>query len=82
VFDVQHWRGTLASADPDQVIRDVAFCALPDALDKLTLLPWRTMREPLVAYLSGEVPAGSVWCYRQSNPATTQLVSLIMPTQR
>ena len=64
VFEVGAWKGELRSADPDGIVLEARFLLLPDALGRLEELPFRVMREPMVAYLRGEVASGTVWIYR------------------
>ena len=66
VFDVAKWTGDLRIADPDNIVLSAHFLPSHKAIEKLeTHLPWRTMREPIVAHLRGEAPPGAVWLYRQ-----------------
>jgi 8-oxo-dGTP diphosphatase len=78
VFEIDDWRGTLAPSDPDKLIMAAAFIPLPEAVGKIEDLPWRVMREPLVAYLRGEVEAGSVWLYRRQADGTEELVTRLL----
>jgi 8-oxo-dGTP diphosphatase len=65
VFHVAEWRGALRTADPDGFVRAVGFYPRAEAIMLLEqTLPWRQMREPIVAYLRGEAQAGAVWLYR------------------
>ncbi len=65
VFEIGAWQGTLGSQDPDEEVMDVVLVSLMDALDKLQSGGWRGIREPLLAYLRGEAPAGTMWMYRE-----------------
>jgi len=66
VFEVSQWEGELQSADPQQVVMEARFMSTAEALDKLQQqLPWRVMREPLLAHLRGEAQPGAVWLYRR-----------------
>jgi ADP-ribose pyrophosphatase YjhB (NUDIX family) len=49
--------------DPDGVIVNAAFFPLHAAITRLQELPYRSMREPLIAYLMGRAALGSVWFY-------------------
>lgn len=69
VFEVTRWKGQLRSTDPDSLIFNVRFLPISEALQKLEALPWQTMREPIVAYLKGEVEGGRVWQYRVESEA-------------
>jgi ADP-ribose pyrophosphatase YjhB (NUDIX family) len=75
IFAVSRWDGELGSADPDGLILDVAFFPLALALARLKDLPYRVMREPILAYLRGEAPAGTVWCYRRQPDGEDALVA-------
>lgn len=66
VFDVAAWTGDLRVADPDNIVLRARFLPRLEAIATLEAhLPWRTMREPVVAHLRGEAPPGAVWLYRQ-----------------
>lgn len=75
VFAVQEWEGRVLPADPDQLILDVAFFPLTAALERLADIPWRIMREPLLAYLKGRTSAGSVWLYNQDGNEPPRLIA-------
>ena len=77
VFEVREWRGAAQPADPDKVILGLEFCALPDAISRLQALSWPVMREPIVAYLRGEVSPASAWLYRrQAGPGAVLVAKL------
>ena len=65
IFEVATWRGQIAPNDPDGYIRDVAFVPVEEAIRRLQGLPWRMMREPIVAYLSGELSVPTLWVYQE-----------------
>lgn len=67
VFEIGAWHGVLGIHDPDGEVIDVALMPLTDALERLQGSGWRGIRDPLLAYLGGEAPAGSVWFYREQN---------------
>ena len=75
VFEVVEWRGTPQCADPDETVSDVRWFSLEEALGHLERVPWHSMREPLLAYLRGAQPAGTVWLYanrgEESGPYAT-----------
>jgi 8-oxo-dGTP diphosphatase len=75
VFAVQEWEGRVLPADPDQLILDVAFLPIAAALERLAAIPWRVMREPLLAYLEGRTSAGCVWLYHQEGDQAPQLIT-------
>ncbi len=64
VFAVGRWAGEVAVADPDGLVSETRFFAVDAAIERLRRLPWRNMREPIVAHLAGEVGAGAFWLYR------------------
>jgi 8-oxo-dGTP pyrophosphatase MutT (NUDIX family) len=64
VFEVTEWSGEIEVADPDGFVLTACFHPLADALAALATLPERRMREPIVAYLRGEVGRGALWSYR------------------
>jgi 8-oxo-dGTP diphosphatase len=74
IFEVAGWEGTIRPADPDDLILEVSFLPLPEAIGRLQALPWPSMREPVVAYLSGEARPGSVWLYRRQPEGDERLV--------
>ncbi len=77
VFEVTGWHGDLRSDDPDELIRDIGFFSIRDAVEKLEQHFWRVMREPVAAYLRGSTDAGAVWQYRRQPGGAYQLVSRI-----
>jgi hypothetical protein len=77
VFAVAEWRGELRVADPDNLILGARFLRRAEAIEKLERLPWRTMREPIVAYLRGEAGRGAVWLYRGQPDGAEELAARI-----
>lgn len=65
VFEIDEWRGELSPADPDGLILEARFLSPVEGAACLEALPWRRMREPIVAYLRGETPPGTLWCYER-----------------
>ena len=74
-FEVSEWSGTPCPADPDNLILAIDFLPLPEAMSMLRDLPWRAMREPIVAYLGNKVRPGSVWMYRRQTDGSDQLIA-------
>jgi 8-oxo-dGTP diphosphatase len=64
VFEVPAWSGELGHRDPDGLILQVALVPLAEAVQRLDLIAWNGMREPLQAYLRGSRPAGAIWMFR------------------
>lgn len=77
VFEVVAWSGSVQGNDPDKVILGAEFFDMSDALAKVQLLPWPVMREPVVAYLQGAVPRGSMWFYRDAHAEGQQFITRI-----
>ena len=77
VFAVARWRGELRLADPDNLILGARFLPLAEAIAKLECLPWRAMREPILAYLRGEAGHGAVWMYRTGAAGEAELAAWI-----
>ncbi len=63
VYEIPAWTGEIALADPSGLVHDAAFFPVADALARLQALPYRSMREPLLAYLRGHNLPGSAWVY-------------------
>lgn len=66
-FQVDAWRGEPEPApnDPDGLILEARFLPVNEAVECLSRVPWRTMREPAHAYLSGAAEPGAIWSYRR-----------------
>ena len=62
-FNVLRWRGTPKPDDPDGLVIDCRFVPLPEAIQLVECLPYRTMREPLLAYLTGDEEPVKLWEY-------------------
>jgi ADP-ribose pyrophosphatase YjhB (NUDIX family) len=77
VFEVRPTPGELRAEDPDRLVRTAAWVTPAQALQRLGDLPWRSMREPLIAYLQGEAVPGALWLYRRDEAGEDQLLSRI-----
>lgn len=77
IFEIITWSGMIHEYVQDDLILGAAFYEIPNAVAKLQTLPWQVMRQPLIAYLEGMVPRGSVWLYRQSPEGNTQLIATL-----
>lgn len=75
IFEVSHWDGKIHAADPDGFVLEAHFLPLSDAIGKLEQVPLRVMREPIVAYLRGEVSAGAMWFYRRPRDGSDMLIA-------
>jgi 8-oxo-dGTP diphosphatase len=65
VFETDACRGDILCADPDGLVNAAEFVDRATALERLAALSWLNMREPVMAYLRGEVGAGAIWMYRR-----------------
>lgn len=68
-FEIDEWSGELVPRDDD--INQAAFFPLPEALKLLSELDSATQREPIVNYLTGAVPPGTTWLYRNRGDEET-----------
>jgi 8-oxo-dGTP diphosphatase len=78
VFEVTDWTGTPHVTD-DAYVNESAYVPTADALVYLKHLPFLNMREPILAYLCGEVAAGAVWFYRTQSDGDQVLVTRLAP---
>ncbi len=78
-FPILGWSGTPASRDPDGDVLDARWVAQDEAIARLAAVGWRGMREPLVAYLGGSAPAGTIWQYREVDGEQRLLTRLPNP---
>jgi 8-oxo-dGTP diphosphatase len=65
VFEIPKFDGTLSINDPDDIVLNATFLRLEESIQKLELLPWRSMKEPLVEYLKNSSKAANFWQYRK-----------------
>ena len=77
VFAVAAWCGDIAPDDPDTFVTVAEFFPVAEAIARLELLPWPTMREPIVAHLRGEVPPGTLWLFHEEADGATTLVGRV-----
>jgi ADP-ribose pyrophosphatase YjhB (NUDIX family) len=55
--------GAIDSPDPEGDVQVVELVPLATAMERLGATPGRVAREPLLAYLAGDRPAGCLWSY-------------------
>jgi 8-oxo-dGTP pyrophosphatase MutT (NUDIX family) len=55
--------GAIDSPDPEGDVQVVELVPLATAIERLAATPERVVREPLLAYLTGDRPAGCLWSY-------------------
>lgn len=77
IFDVRDWTGEIRPDDPDGYILDARFLPIPDAVERLEALPWRFMREPIIACLRDGIGPGSLWCYREDGDGDQTLIECL-----
>lgn len=61
--------------DPDNLIREARWFSRGDAVELMTVHPWRPLAEPVQAMLTGAVPPGTHWSY--GDPASIPGVTAI-----
>jgi 8-oxo-dGTP pyrophosphatase MutT (NUDIX family) len=68
-------RPLIAVNDPDGLILEASWFTRDEAIELLGRLPYRPLREPLVAYLAESVKPGSHWRYdtADADPVVTPL---------
>jgi 8-oxo-dGTP diphosphatase len=76
VFEARGWRGEIQPPDPHDSVREARFVPVHEAIERLAQLPWRMMREPILAHLRGEVGTGALWLYRQQLDAPALVARL------
>ena len=74
VFEVVVGGGDPLPADPDGFIRDARFLPVAEAFSALEAVPYRVLREPLLAYLGGNAGPGAVWLYCHHANGSDQLI--------
>ena len=65
VFEIPKFGGTISINDPDNIVLDATFLPLEESIQKLELLPWRSMKEPLIEYLKNSSKTADIWQYRK-----------------
>ena len=80
VYEVETEAGPLIPQDPDGYIHEARFVPFSDA-EKLIeqTLPWRSMRDPLLAYLRGQAQPGARWFYRQPSTDKEEFLETVVP---
>jgi 8-oxo-dGTP diphosphatase len=66
VFAITDWTGELRPQDPDGHVDEARFFPRDQAIERLTALPFRVMREPAIEFLAQRSPPGTWWGYRQA----------------
>ena len=61
VFSVELWRGVPKPDDPDGLVSDCRFVPVTEAIRLVESSPYRSMREPLLGYLSRDAALGTFW---------------------
>jgi ADP-ribose pyrophosphatase YjhB (NUDIX family) len=78
IHEVTAWEGQLGINDPDDLILTVKFCPREEAVENVGRgLNYAPMRDPIVAYLRGDVSAGATWLYERTIEETIELVTQI-----
>ena len=78
LFEITQFTGTLNHQhDPDDLIRDVRFFPLDEALALMQGIPWAVMKDPAMRYLRGEAPCGALYQYQHTSFADFALMSTL-----
>ncbi len=82
VFEVKQWQGTFQCQDPDGKVYGVELVHSTEAIHRLQQIgSWSGAQEPLLAYLRGDVPAGTMWFYREE-PDGQRRLGVLPPTHK
>jgi 8-oxo-dGTP diphosphatase len=77
LFEIGEWQGTLQCQDPDAEVCGVELVQQAEAIQRLQRNGgWAGIQEPLMAYLRGEVGAGTMWFYREEPDGQHRLAAL------
>jgi 8-oxo-dGTP diphosphatase len=82
MFEARNWAGEITTGDPDGYVLEARWAPAADAIDKLSALPYRSMHEPIVAYLRGEVGTGVMWFYRRQADGKDTLIARMTNSKR
>jgi 8-oxo-dGTP diphosphatase len=63
VYEVSAWTGEPAPADPDNLVSDAKFLSPVDAIACIERRPELARKEPVIAYLNGEITIPESWIY-------------------
>ncbi|MCP4644065.1 MAG: NUDIX hydrolase, partial [bacterium] len=63
-IEVTEWTGKMEGHDVGGRVREVGFFQESDALERLDATRTVMMREPIQAFLKGQVSLGALWLYR------------------
>jgi 8-oxo-dGTP pyrophosphatase MutT (NUDIX family) len=66
IYEVTRWTGEFNIQDPDGLVIEVAFIPMEQALIELAKIGYPPMSEPMISFLRGDKPVGSIWRYRHS----------------
>ncbi|MCI0713088.1 MAG: NUDIX domain-containing protein [Chloroflexi bacterium] len=79
VYRVDSWIGDVIPNDPDGFILSARFVPIPEAIRLIADSQfYAPMRDPVVAYLRGEVPFGTAWQYRRITVEDVTLISRLV----
>jgi 8-oxo-dGTP diphosphatase len=73
IYEVIAWEGEFEIQDPDGLVIEVAFIPLEQALIELAKIDYLPMSEPLITYLRGESPRGTIWQYAYRNGVASRI---------
>lgn len=70
-FEIVSFTGTLVIDDPDGLVQEARWFRLGDAATAIAQATFGPVRDPVAAYLRGEVAAGTTWMWRITDEAET-----------
>ncbi len=74
IHEVTAWEGQLEINDPDSFILTAKFMPHDEAIECVgSGLDFAPMRDPIVAYLRGDMAAGATWFYRRLDEDNVEL---------
>jgi 8-oxo-dGTP diphosphatase len=74
VFEVLQWHGTIQCQDTDAKVCSAELVRSTEAIHRLQQNGgWPGIGDPLLAYLRGDVPAGTMWFYREESDGQHRL---------
>ena len=75
VFEIDRYSGELRKPIEGDVVKASQFLSITDALGKFEQLRFQVMREPLMAFLRGDVRPGSIWLFRRQEDGSDKLIA-------
>jgi ADP-ribose pyrophosphatase YjhB (NUDIX family) len=74
VYEVNEWHGDPSPADPDGFVIEARFLPTADAMSLVEARPEISRKQPVIAYLRGEIVDAESWTYRRLDNGSEALV--------